>query len=385
MIYFDNAATTTPKPESVLRGMERGFHVYGANPGRSGHDMAIKTAKQVFECREMLADFFHAKDVSNVVFTQNCTQALNESIKGVLRQGDHVIISCLEHNSVLRPVHKLSLEGKITYSIAKVFENDDERTLRSYESLIRSNTKLIIATHGSNVCGLVLPIQKIGELAHSHGILFLVDAAQSAGVLPIDMQRMNIDFLCMPGHKSLYGPSGTGVLITDHGETLDTIMEGGTGSSSTEYTQPEFMPDKLESGTVNVFGIIGLKEGLRYVRQKSLPVIYKHEMQIASYIYTQLSRMPGVLLYTGPLKMGRNLPVIAFNIRGLDSEETTEQLNQMGYALRGGYHCAPLAHEYMGTLEIGAARLSIGAFNTIEQAKRFCMDIKKLLKKNNIH
>lgn len=385
MIYFDNAATTSPKPEVVLKGMQRAFYFYSANPGRSGHDLSIKTAKQVFACREEVASFFHARDVSNVVFTVNCTQALNTCIKGLLKKGDHVIISCLEHNSVLRPVHKLKEEGKITYSVAKVYEGDDDRTVASFEGLIRENTKLIIATHGSNVCGLVLPIQKIGEMAKRHNLLFLVDAAQTAGVLPIDMQQMQIDFLCMPGHKSLYGPMGTGVLIADRADLLDTMMEGGTGSSSTEYTQPDFMPDKLESGTVNVVGIVGLREGIRFVKQKTLPVIYQHEFKIVRYIDMQLRTMRGIQLYTGPFMYGKNLPVICFNLEGMDSEEAVERLNQMGYALRGGYHCAPLTHEFMGTLDRGAIRLSVGVFNTMDQAKKFCADIKKLLKNQNSH
>lgn len=377
MIYFDNAATSYPKPQKVLFALRDAPRLYGANPGRSGHDMSLKAALKVYEAREIAAKLFHARQVEDVAFTQNCTQANNFAIKGILDKGDHVIISDLEHNSVLRPIHTLSVQGIITYSIAATYPDDDQ-TVASFRSLIRPNTRLIACTHASNVFGFKLPVREIGELAKEQGIFFLVDAAQTAGVLPIDVQENGIDFLCTSGHKSLYGPTGTGLMITSVGEGLKTSMEGGTGSQSASYSQPQTMPDRFESGTINTVGIIGLETGISYVMNKGLDTIYHHEMRVISEIHRRLSEMGHVLLYTPMPKLGSSLPVLSFNIIGLNSEETVSMLNDAGFALRGGLHCAPLAHEKMGTLETGTARISVGAFNTMKQAAELCAAIKKI-------
>lgn len=378
MIYFDNGATSFPKPKRVKAAVMEAFDHYGANPGRSGHKLSIATAVKVYECREAAMRLFGASAVEDVVFTSNCTHALNIVFKGALRRGDHVILSDLEHNSVLRPVHTLAQRGLVGYSVARVQE-DEEHTVAEFERLIRPETKMIACTHGSNVMGIRLPIAKLGALAKAYDLLFLVDAAQTAGVVDIDMQRDGIDFLCTAGHKSLYGPSGTGLLITPLGTALHTLMEGGTGSMSAEYAQPRDMPDRLESGTVNTLGIIGLGAGISYIQEKGIETIYNHEMKLGSRIYNALSQMKHIKLYTTSFQKGKHLPVISFNIDDLNSEETTELLSEKGFALRGGLHCAPLAHKKMGTLDTGAARISIGAFNTTSQADQLIKAIERIV------
>ncbi len=378
MIYFDNAATSFPKPKIVKDSLKDIFYKYGGNPGRSGHKMAMNTSFMVYKCREKIADFFNADNVENVVFTLNCTMAANMVIKGILSKGDHVIISSYEHNANLRPIHKLKEKGLISYDVANVYEGDDEKTLQSFQNLIKSNTKLVIAVHGSNVFGNILPIKGISNIAHKNGAMFMVDAAQSAGVIPIDIQKMNIDFLCMPGHKSLYGLSGTGVLITKHGDKLSTIIEGGTGSVSESFVQPNFMPDKLESGTGNSVGILGLYNGLKFITSKGIDNIYKHEMRIIQYIYKNLHNNKNVKLYTQYPTLGSYLPVLSFNIDKKTCDDVVNILSKKGFATRGGLHCSPLAHKSKGTLDIGTVRISVGAFNNLTQAKKLCNVISNI-------
>ncbi|MDR2909636.1 MAG: aminotransferase class V-fold PLP-dependent enzyme [Oscillospiraceae bacterium] len=377
MIYFDNAATTFPKPAAVQAASAEAFTRYGANPGRSGHPMSIDTATRVYEAREKAAAFLGAEQPEDAAFTLNCTHAVNIALKGLLCQGDHVILSDLEHNAVLRPLHALYERGIISYSIAETF-SDPGATVRSFSRLIRPETRLIAATHASNVFGLRLPIKELGELCRQRDILFLVDAAQTAGVVPIDARATGIDFLCAAGHKGLYGPSGTGLLITPLGSLLETITEGGTGSHSAEYSQPRDMPDRLESGTVNTMGILGLGAGIEWVSKITPQKIYAHEMKVATHVFERLKRIKGVILYTPDFGPGSHMPVVAFNLEGKSSEEVTSRLGDMGFALRGGLHCAPLAHQKMGTLSQGAARISVGVFNTEQEADSLCDAVKKL-------
>lgn len=382
MIYFDNGATTYPKPRRVLRAVQEAMDKYGANPGRSGHKMAMDTALRVFAVREAFANFFGAEQPEHVVFGQNATHTINLALKGTLKQGDHIVISDLEHNAVLRPVHTLAQRGIITYSIAQVDPNDDAVTAANFSRLIRPNTKMIACTHASNVFGIKLPVKRLGHLAAERDLLFLVDAAQTAGVLDIDIKDARIDFLCAAGHKSLYGPSGTGLLVTPLGGVLDTIIEGGTGSFSADYVQPDIMPDRLESGTVNTIGIIGLGKGLEFVRERTPAALLKHETMLAREAYRHFARTNGVKLYTAEPAVGKNLPVLSFNVGELHSEEIAEQLSRRGIAVRAGLHCAPLAHEKMGTLESGTVRVSIGAFNTLEEIHYLCEIVKKITQKH---
>lgn len=379
MIYFDNAATSYPKPQNIALMVQNAIYNYGANPGRSGHSFSVKTARMVYECRENIQELFNVSDPEKVVFTQNCTHALNMAIKGVMLSGGHAIISSLEHNSVLRPLHELKKRKVADYSVANVSE-DDERTIESFKKLIRSDTKAIICTHASNVCGVVMPIKEIGALAHENGLLFIVDAAQTAGILPIDVGEMNIDILCMPGHKGLYGPFGTGVMIVNCDTMMDTIIEGGTGSNSLIIEQPDFLPDRFESGTINVCGIAGLNSGVNFLKKNGINKMYQDEMSLVKRCYNGLKKNPAVIFYTNPPQLYKNAPIICFNIEGKDSLKTVERLNKYSFALRGGFHCSLLAHEWLGTTEIGAVRASFGAFNNENQIVRFIDIIKKLSK-----
>lgn len=378
MIYFDNAATTFPKPACVRRGVDGYFSVYGANPGRAGHEMAIKTAMEVYKTRELTAKLFHSNEPEQVVFALNCTHALNLAIKGTVHQGGHVIISDMEHNSVLRTVHALSLEGKASYSIAETVPGNPRATVEAFEKLIQNNTQLICCIQGSNVFGTRLPVEQLCALARAKGIPMLVDAAQTAGVLDINLTKTPYEFVAMAGHKGLYGPTGTGILITSIGEQVEPLMHGGTGSNSVEPVQPDFMPDRLECGTVNTAGIVALGQGVRHVLATGPSKIYAHELEICKYLYRFLRNCRSAVLYTPEPEIGECLPVLSFNYGSLSGEETAAKLAEKGFGLRGGLHCAPLAHKKIGTLERGTARISPGCFNTMEQAELLCRAIKSL-------
>lgn len=380
MIYFDNAATSFPKPQIVKNNIQEIFKKYGGNPGRSGHKLSTKTALMVFKTRETISNFFCAHNIEDVIFCQNCTMAINMVIKGLLKPGDHVVISSYEHNAVLRPLYKLNQLGIISYDVAQVFENDIEKTLKSFKKTIKKNTKLVISTHGSNVFGNILPIREISKIAHENNSMFMVDAAQTAGIVDINIKDINIDFLCAPGHKSLYGLSGIGILITNHADKLSTIIEGGTGSVSQSLSQPDFMPDKLESGTGNMIGILSLYSGINFIKNKNINKIYNHELKILQYIYNNLSKNKNIILYTDFPKINKHLPVLSFNIINMNSDQTVKLLDKKNFALRGGLHCSPLAHQTKNTLDIGTARISLGAFNTLNQAKQLCLEISKISK-----
>ena len=377
MIYFDNAATSYPKAPGVMAAMRSALTQYGANPGRGGHDMSIKTAQAVYHVRETAANLFGVSNPEQVIFTSNCTHSLNTVIHGVLNPGDHVILSDLEHNSVTRPVYHLSKRG-VAFDIAQTVPGDDAETLKAFAKLINGRTKLMICTHGSNVFGVSMPVRKLAEMAKRAGVLFLVDAAQTAGVLDISAEDDGFDFICTPGHKGLYGPTGTGLLVINSKVKPTSLMQGGTGSFSYEFEQPDFCPDCYESGTINTIGILGLGAGLAYVAARTPKKIYEYEMSLAAHIYDALSRNSRLELYTPRPKLGESLPVISFNVQGQTGEQTAAQLNEMGFALRGGLHCSPLAHRKYGTLERGTARISVGCFNTPHDAEMPCAAIKKL-------
>lgn len=370
MIYLDNAATTFPKPEAVAESVFNFMRRKAANPGRSGHKLSMAAAEEVYLCREAAAYLFKAQGPECVAFTLNATQSINMALKGVLmhRAGAHVITSDLEHNAVMRPLYKLRASG-IEYSMARVDLESDDATVASFERQITDKTVMIACTHASNVCGRLIPIKRLGALCRERGLLFLVDASQTAGIVPIDMQECNIDYLCMPGHKSLYGPMGTGMLITSNGETLETLIEGGTGSNSVSFEQPDFMPDRMESGTVNAPGIAGLRAGIAYVAKSGLGGIYNREMGLALSLYDMLSKINGVQLCTQRLGDGY-VPIVSFNIGGKTSTEAAVWLDKQGFALRGGLHCSPAAHIRLGTLSLGLVRASFGAFNTKRDVER---------------
>ncbi len=359
VIYLDNAATTGRKPAGVIKAVDLSLRELSANPGRSGHTPSLKAADAVYSVREKTAELFGASGAENVVFTLNCTHSINCVIKGVLKTGEHAVTSSLEHNSVMRPL----IKEEIPFDTAYVSLTDDRITLREFERKIRRDTGLVICTGASNVLGKTLPIAEIGALCKERGVLFAVDAAQIAGVIPVNMREMNIDYLCIAPHKGLYAPMGIGVLICEK-PIENTIIEGGTGTNSAELVQPETLPERLESGTVNLPAIMGVSAGIDYIKKIGIEKIYAHEMRLIRYLYNELSKIERVQLYTPEPRDGIYAPVLSFNIYGKTSAEVSQFLNEKGIAVRGGLHCAPSAHRQIGTLERGTVRVSVAAFNT---------------------
>ena len=361
MIYFDNAATSGTKPQSVIRAVEEALRNYSANPGRSGHKASQDAAELVYKTRKKLSDFFNAQGEDCVVFTANCTQSINFVLKGVLSPKDHIIVSDLEHNAVMRPLKSLGVD----ISVAKVSLYDDEITLENFKRHIKPNTKMIFCTAGSNVFGRKLPIKAIGGLCRNYDILFGVDAAQAAGVIPIDMKDMNIDYLCIAAHKGLFSPMGLGVLIANK-PILKTVIEGGTGTDSKSFDQPNVLPEQLESGTVNLPAIWGLNAGLQYVI-KNMEKIHSREMQLCKYLHKNLRASENAVCYADNFNNDDYLPVVAFNVKGKSSDEVAQYLSKNGVYLRSGLHCAPLAHIKLQTIETGCLRFAPSIFNTEKQ------------------
>ncbi len=376
MLYFDNAATSYPKPKKVMEGALRAMQDFGANPGRSGHQLALKASREIFEARELVAGFFNISDPKQVIFTSNGTESLNIGIKGVLQKGDHVITTSMEHNSVLRPIKALENQG-VEHTIIEC-RKDGSLPIEELEKSIQPNTKLIVLTHSSNLTGTLMPIEAVGEIAKARGILFLVDAAQTAGLYPIDVQKMHIDLLAAPGHKSLLGPQGTGILYIRENLCLKTIKEGGTGSKSHDPFQPEILPDRYESGTPNTPGIVGLKEGISYILEKGRDKILQHEESLTAYFLGEMEKLDFIEVY-GPKDCKKQSPVVALNFRSMDSSEIAYILDSMfDIAVRPGVHCAPLAHKTIGTVEQGAVRFSFGYQTTLEDVKKAVEAIKTI-------
>ena len=379
MIYLDNCATTFPKPENVIRSVCNSFRKFGANPGRGGHNAAMEASQQVFNVREKIKDFFNAGEPENVIFTSGCTESLNTVIKGILRQGDHVVISSLEHNSVVRPLERLKKEGLITYDVAQVCECDHDKTVDNFRNKFNDHTRLVVCTHASNVFGLRLPIERIAALCHQYGIKICVDAAQTAGVLPIDVKGDCIDYLCLSGHKGLYGPMGIGVLIINCEEIPKPLKEGGTGSSSVSFEQPAFLPDRFESGTPNLPGICGLGAGIDFVTSRGMERIFKHEMHFLSRVYNGLEKNKNIILYTQKPDLNFHVPVLSLNVRGKSSEETAAVLNRRyNIAARAGLHCSPLAHISYGTENIGTVRICPSVFSDYSHGDMLVNALKKI-------
>ncbi len=376
MIYLDNSATTNPKPQEVKNAVSRAMNYYSFNSGRGGYKESVNTSNMIFSCRESLSQMFGFSP-ENIAFTQNCTTALNYAIKGIVKSGDHIIISNLEHNAVARPVNALFEKGIIEYDLAE-FSFDKEEIINNFKKLIKPNTKLIVCMHASNVFGCVFPIREIGKLAHDNGIIFVVDAAQSAGVLDIDAKRDNIDILCAPGHKGLYAPMGTGFITLGENIKLDTIIEGGTGSESMNLAQPDNMPERLESGTLNNVGISGLLAGTRFVNAKGISNIYKHENRLMQYVYKELSKNQNVTLYTPSFNDFLLAPILSFNYKDYPSEKTSSLLAEKNIATRAGFHCSKLAHTAFGTQNRGTVRISPSVFTKYSECENFINILKKL-------
>ena len=380
MIYFDNGATTFPKPKTVVNAVNRAM-LTGANPGRSGHQMSVRAGELLYQCRVDAARLFDFDKPENVVFTLNCTTALNTVIQGLLRGGGHAVISSLEHNAVLRPLEALRSRG-VTYSVAGVEEGDSEQTVNNFRRALQPDTKLVVCTHASNVFGIRLPVERIAALCRIYHIPFCLDAAQSAGVFPISMRDSCIDYLCTAGHKGLYGPMGTGLLLVNSERLPHSLIQGGTGSLSAQRKMPDMLPDRYESGTPNLPGIAGLNAGIRFVSRQGIQGILRHELRLAQRLYDMLSVCDGVQLYTARPEADTHAPVVSFNVGNYDSEEVASVLNdRYGIAVRAGLHCAPLAHEYFGTQYRGTVRAVMSVFNNNAQVERLCEAINKISKK----
>ena len=361
MIYLDNAATTFPKPSSVYKSVMKAMKVYGANPGRGSHKMAIEGARIIYETRELLAELFNMDDPMKVIFTFNATDSLNTAIKGILSSGDHVVTTEMEHNSVLRPIKELENFG-VENTIVKC-ATDGTINLNDLESAIRGNTKLIVTTHVSNLTGTIFPAEEIGKICKKYSIPYLLDASQSAGVLNIDMKKYNIGLLAVPGHKGLLGPQGTGALLINSDIEIKHLKEGGTGSQSSSLEHPNFYPDKLEAGTHNLPGIAGLNAGLKYILNRGTESIYSHEKALLDTFIIGLRKNPKIKIY-GPESIEHRISVVPVNIDGMDSSEVANILDtEYDIAVRPGLHCAPLAHKAIGTENLGAVRFGVGPFN----------------------
>lgn len=372
MIYFDNAATTGHKPQKVISSVDFALRSLSANPGRSGHFPSQRAATTVYNARKSVANFFGCENVENVVFTPNCTASINYVLKGVLTEKDHIVISDLEHNAVMRPLKALNVE----FTVAEVSLTDDNDTLQNFKKAIKPNTKMIFCTAASNVLGKILPIKKIGDLCSQNKILFGVDAAQAAGVINIDMSHMNIDFLCIAAHKGLYCPMGLGILIA-RSPIKNTIIEGGTGTESTDFIQPETMPEMLESGTINLPAIASVTPGIEFVKEH-FSCILKYENELVKRFYLSLKN-EDIIFYTNPLE-GAFVPVLSFNVAKIPSEKVASVLSQNGFALRGGLHCAPTAHKKIGTTDIGTVRFSPSIFNTAKEVELLVNRLKNFKK-----
>lgn len=380
MIYLDNAATTYPKPPSVLAAMVRGMERFGGNPGRGGHPLSLAAAGEVWACREAVARLFHSDAPERVVFTQNCTMSLNMALKGLLANGGHALCSDVEHNAVMRPLHALSVAGIASFSVVETDLDDDEKTVENFRRAITPETTVLCCTACSNVTGQGLPVRALGALAREHNLAFVVDGAQAAGILPLDMQKDTMDFLCLSGHKGLYGPMGTGLLLCSDRYPLATWMEGGTGSHSLSFYPPDELPERLECGTLNVPGICGLRAGVEFVEQRGVAAIHFAERQVMKPLYDRLADCTAAAIHSVPLSK-KHGALVTFTMDKMESEQVAEALAAAGIAVRAGYQCAPAAHVKCDTLESGAVRVSPSVFTDDRQIAAFLKIFDKIDKK----
>jgi cysteine desulfurase/selenocysteine lyase len=361
MIYLDNAATSFPKPANVAAGIVRFLNEIGANPGRSGHRLSAESARIVFEAREKLAELLHAPDCGRIIFTPNATTALNTAILSLATEDAHIITSSMEHNSVMRPLRFLESSGRISLSLLHC-SPEGEIDPGDIRKKIRGNTKLIVVQHASNVTGTLQPLREIVRAARE--IPVLVDAAQTAGSFPIDVRKENFAMLAFTGHKALLGPTGTGGLFIRNDIEVTPLTRGGTGSRSESDEQPDFLPDALESGTLNVAGIAGLLEAVAFVLKTGVETIRKHELDLTMHFLKKIEKIDRVETY-GPDRRDRRLPTVSLNIRGIPPSELSYALDrEYGILTRPGLHCAPHAHKIIGTFPTGTVRFSFGFFNT---------------------
>jgi cysteine desulfurase family protein len=368
MIYFDNAATTLKKPHEVCAAVQTAMRTM-ASPGRGGYREAMEAAEAVYRCREQAAELFDAVP-ENVVFTMNATHALNLAIKTLVAPGSRVVLSGFEHNAVWRPLHGLG--AKLEIAGTRLFAPED--TLARFHAAITPDTAAVICTQVSNVFGYILPVEELGALCRAKGVPLIIDASQSAGTLPVSMTRTGAAFIAMPGHKGLYGPQGTGMLLC--ARLPEPLLEGGTGSQSALPQMPDFLPDRAEAGTQNVAGICGLSAGLSFLKKRGMRRIAAQEQQCRAQLCEGLRELPGLIVYAGDEKTQSG--VVSFRMPDTDCEELARELSERSVAVRAGLHCAPLAHRSAGTEQTGTVRASFSAFNTTRQVDEFLSILKKL-------
>lgn len=383
MIYFNNAATTYPKPEEVYKEVDSFFRNEGVNPGRSQGVKTMNINRRIFNTREKIAQFFGIKDSSRFIFTSGATESLNLASKGFLKKGDHVVSTKLEHNSVIRPLNKLQKEGRITVTFID-FNKEGFVELNSIKQAVEDNTSLIILSHASNVLGTINNIAEISNFAKENNIKVLIDAAQTAGVLDINLNKLDVDMMSVPGHKSLFGPPGIGGLYIAENLKLDTLMEGGTGSNSLNTYQPEIMPDKFESGTLNTLGIIGLGAGIDFINKIGQAEIYQHEMKLLDKFIKALRDIKDILIY-GTTNLDKKVGVVSINLMNLSANRFAHLLqNEYNISVRGGLHCAPLLHKAMQTDQKGMVRFSFSYFNTLQEINEALNVIETIAKKEGL-
>lgn len=375
MIYFDAAATTLQKPPGVAAACAKAIRTC-ASPGRGGHAPAMAAAQVAYDCRALAGKLMGVEEPERVVFTLNATHSLNIAIRSLVRPGDTVVVSGWEHNAVTRPLK--ALNAKIKVAAGPLF--DQEAVLAAFERQLTEEVACAVCTQCSNVFGMILPIPQIAALCRERGIPLIVDASQGAGCLPIDADSWGAAFVAMPGHKGLYGPQGTGLLLCGRDAAPVPLLQGGTGSDSINQEMPEFLPDRLEAGTHNIAGVAGLLEGLRFVSAQGTQAILAHERKLLAHAVDTLGQLPGVELFHDPLRKGQT-GVVSFRLARMDCETAAEWLGERGVAVRAGLHCAPFAHRSQGTLDTGTVRVSFSAFNTPKEVERFGKMLETLIRK----
>ena len=380
MIYLDNAATSYPKPPAMMQAMSNFLERAGGNPGRSGHRLSIEAGRIVYDTRELIASLFNVSDPLRVIFTLNATHALNIVIRGLVRPGDRVVTTSMEHNAVMRPLRALERQG-VQLDVVPC-ASDGTPDLGAMQAVLKTSARLVVTTHASNVTGTMMPVAEIAEAAHRAGALFLVDAAQTAGALPIDMQSMNIDILAFTGHKGLQGPPGTGGLVLNdsvHAVAIEPLMRGGTGSKSESEDQPEFLPDKFESGTPNGVGIAGLGAGVRSVLDVGVSSIRAHENELTHMLIGGLCAIPGITFY-GPRETANRVSTISFTVANKRVSEIGLRLDEEhGVLCRVGLHCAPAAHRTIGTFPEGTIRFAPGMWTTANDIRTAIQAVEQVI------
>lgn len=380
MIYFDNGATSWPKPPELSGNLVKNLSNYGANPGRSAYKFALSTSEKIYQTRKNIADLFHVENEENVIFSLNATYILNTIIKGVLKPGQRVLISDMEHNAVFRPLMKLKKKIGIQVFTFETDLYDNKKTLRNFENQLKNDIHVVISLHASNVLGRVLPIYEMGQICKKYNCLFIVDACQSVGKIDIDISKCNIDVLCFSPHKGLLSLMGTGVMIVNtENLKIDTLVEGGTGGSSMDKEMPLFLPDRYEAGTLNVPGILSINSGISYIKNKTVERIGSYELSLCQKTYNSLKNISDrIILYT-PYPEKDYIGVLSFNIQGISPSEIAQFLDSKNICVRSGLHCSPLAHKKLNTLPEGTVRVSFGPYNTIREIEQFCYEIKKFI------